>query len=123
MTNDQCRKTYSDGSKRDLASSIFIRSVEMVVDDIIENNIQFKLPGIGQTQSYLQMERTTGDDFKQAFKRGKWRDVDFIRSNFTGYCLKFTMLSKKRTMRVKMVYLANSKTRKITEYTNKGRQY
>jgi hypothetical protein len=31
------------------------------------------------------MQRTTGEDFKKAFKRGKWRDVDFITSNFSGY--------------------------------------
>jgi hypothetical protein len=31
------------------------------------------------------MKRTEGDDFKNAFRRGKWRDVDFITSNFCGY--------------------------------------
>jgi hypothetical protein len=31
------------------------------------------------------MKRTEGDDFKKAFRRGKWRDVDFIASNFCGY--------------------------------------
>jgi hypothetical protein len=31
------------------------------------------------------MKRTEGDDFKKAFRRGKWRDVDFIVSNFCGY--------------------------------------
>jgi hypothetical protein len=30
------------------------------------------------------MKRTEGDKFKKAFKRGKWRDVDFITSNFSG---------------------------------------
>ena len=64
MTQDQCVKQYSDGNKRDLASSIFSRSVEMVIDDIIENNTQFKFPTLGRTQAYLQMNRTSGDEFK-----------------------------------------------------------
>ena len=38
MTSDQCKETYSDGNKRDLAASIFAKSVQMVVDDIIDNN-------------------------------------------------------------------------------------
>lgn len=123
MTKEQCIKEYSDGNKRDLASSIFVRSVEMVIDDIIENNIQFKLPGLGQTQSYLQMKRTEGSDFKQAFKNGKWRDIDFIKSNFNGYQISLIMQSLKRTMREKLIYLSKSKSQKITEYTNKGKQY
>ena len=28
MTTEQCKETYSDGSKRDLAASIFARSVQ-----------------------------------------------------------------------------------------------
>lgn len=123
MSKEECLKEYSDGNKRDLAASIFVRSVELVVDDIIENNIQFKLPGIGTTQSYLQMKRTEGIDFKEAFKRGKWRNIDFIKSNFNGYQLSFIMESLKRPIREKLVYLSKNKSEKLTEYTNKGKQY
>ncbi|MEE0967443.1 MAG: hypothetical protein U0L85_10415 [Bacilli bacterium] len=62
-----------------------MKSVEMVVDDIIDNNTHFKFPGIGRTQAYMYMKRTDGKDFKKAFKNGKWNDVDFITSNFSGY--------------------------------------
>lgn len=123
MTPEQCKKVYSDGSKRDLAASIWMSSVRLIIDDIIENNTQFKLPGMGRTQSYIQMKRTEGDDFKKAFRRGKWRDVNFIASNFCGYQLQFVMESKKRTRREKPIYLATRDKDKITEYTNQGKQY
>lgn len=123
MTRKQCLDLYSDGYRRDLAASIFVRSLELVVDDIIENNTQFKFPGLGRTQAYLQMERTSGDAFKRAFKRGKWRKVDFIKSNFSGYSLYLIMQSLKRPVRKKPIYLSNNRTDKITEYTNQGRQY
>ena len=123
MTPEQCKEVYSDGSKRDLAASIWMSSVRLIIDDIIENNTQFKLPGMGRTQSYIQMKRTEGDDFKKAFRRGKWRDVDFIASNFCGYQLQFVMESKKRTRREKPIYLATSDKDRITEYTNQGKQY
>lgn len=123
MTKEQCLKEYSDGSKRDLAASIFVRSVEMVIDDIIENNTQFKLPGLGTTQAYLQMKRTEGEAFKHAFKNGKWRDIDFIKSNFNGYQLSFIMQSLKRPVREKLIYLSNNKTQKIADYVNEGKQY
>lgn len=123
LTKENCLKEYSDGNKRDLAASIFVRSIEMITDDIIENNIQFKFPGLGTTQAYLQMKRTEGSDFKDAFRRGKWRDIDFIKSNFCGYQLCLIMESLKRPIREKLIYLSKNKREKITEYVNKGKQY
>ena len=123
MTQDQCVKQYPDGNKRDLASSIFSRSVEMVIDDIIENNTQFKFPTLGRTQAYLQMNRTSGDAFKHAFRNGKWRDIDFIKSDFNGYQIKLIMQSLKRPVREKLVYLSKNKAQKIIEHTNEGKQY
>ncbi len=123
MTVEQCKEIYSDGSKRDLAASIFARSVQIVVDDIIENNVHFKFPGIGRTQAYLYMKRTSGEKFKRAFKRGKWNDVDFIMSNFSGYQLELKMESEKRLPRTKPVYLSGKYKQRIVDYTNQGKQY
>ena len=123
MSKEQCVATYSDGSKRDLAVSIFTRSVQMVVDDIINNNVDFKFPTLGQTQAYLRMKRTTGQNFKKAFKNGKWNDVDFLTSNFSGYQIVLDMESKKRTTRQKDIYLSPKDKDRITENTNLGKQY
>lgn len=95
----------------------------MVVDDIIENNVDFKLPGGGQTQAYLRMKRTDGEKFKRAFKRGKWNDVDFLTSNFSGYQLALDLESRKRPTRTKLVYLSAQDRDRITEHTNEGKQY
>lgn len=123
MTTEQCKETYSDGSKRDLAASIFARSVQMVVDDIIDNNVHFKLPGMGRTQAYLYMKRTEGKKFKKAFKNGKWNDVDFIMSNFSGYQLTLEMQSEKRLPREKPIYLSGKDKQRIIDNTNMGKQY
>ena len=123
MSKEQCIATYPDGSKRDLAASIFTRSVQMVVNDIINNNVDFKFPTLGQTQAYLRMKRTTGQNFKKAFKNGKWNDVDFLTSNFSGYQIVLDMESKKRTTRQKDIYLSPKDRDRITENTNLGKQY
>lgn len=123
MSKKKCVEVYSDGSKRDLCEQIFLRSVKMVLDDIIENNVQFKLPGLGTTNSYLQMKRTHGEEFKKAFRNGKWRDVDFITSNFSGYQMVFNMEGKNKAFRQKLVYLSNKDKQRITDYTNEGKQY
>ena len=123
MPKEQCIATYPDGNKRDLAASIFTRSVQMVIDDIIDNNVDFKFPTIGRTQAYLRMKRTNGKQFKKAFKNGKWNDVDFLTSNFSGYQISLDMESKKRTSRQKDIYLSPKDRDRITENTNLGKQY
>lgn len=123
MTPQQCKDIYPDGNKRDLAEQIFIRSLQIVVDDIIDNNVHFKFPGLGRTQAYLYMKRTEGDKFKKAFKNGKWRDIDFITSNFSGYQLTLEMQSEKRLPRQKRVYLSAKDKQRITDNTNNGKQY
>ena len=123
MTKQQCIDIYSDGNKRDLAAQIFATGLQMVIDDIIDNNVHFKLPGLGRTQSYIYMKRTSDKQFKKAFKRGKWNDVDFIESNFSGYQLVLEMQSEKRLPREKNIYLSAKDRDRITEHTNNGKQY
>lgn len=123
MTTEQCKDIYSDGSKRDLAASIFMKSVQMVVDDIIDNNTYFKLPGIGKTQSYIYMNRVSGKQFKKAFKNGKWNEIDFIMSNFSGYQLIMELQNTDKITRQKPIYLSAKDKRKIIDNTNKGKQY
>ena len=91
--------------------------------DIIDNNTQFKLPPVGNGSSYIQMKRFEGDEFKRLFKAGKWRDVDFLTSNFTGYQLAFYMNNKKRTDREKPIYISTKYRDQITEKTNQGFTY
>lgn len=123
MTTQQCKEIYSDGNKRDLAASIFIKSMQIVIDDIINNNVHFKLPGIGKTQSYIYMNRIHGKQFKKAFKNGKYRDIDFLMSNFSGYQLMFEMCNTKKITRYKPIYLSKKDKQRITDNTNSGKQY
>ena len=123
MSKQDCIEDYSDGNKRDFAASIFMKSVQLVVNDIIDNNIHFKFPGLGKTQAYMYMKRTEDKKFKKAFKNGKWNDVDFIMSNFCGYQLVLDMESEKRTSREKPIYLSAKDKQKITDNTNNGKQY
>lgn len=123
MTVDQCKSVYSDGNKRDLAASIFIRAMQLIINDIIDNNTHFKLPGIGKTQSYIYMDRISGKQFKRAYKNGKWNDIDFLMSNFSGYQLVLEMLNQNKIPRKKYIYLSAQDKLKIVNNTNNGKQY
>lgn len=117
------KKIYSDGDKRSLAASIFTKGMQLIVEDIIENNTHFLLPTLGATEAYIYMSKKQGDAFKKAFRRGKWRDVDFLTSNFTGYQLALKVKSPKRPEKEKLIYLGYKHKDRITELTNDGKRY
>lgn len=120
---DTVKKIYSDGDKRSLSASIFTKGMQLIVEDIIENNIYFLLPTLSKNEAYLYMKKIQGKDFKEAFKNGKWKDVDFLESNFTGYQLALSVKSKKRPEKEKLIYLGYKHKDRITELTNEGKRY
>ena len=65
----------------------------------------------------------SNSDFKKAFKKGKWNDVDFLTSNFTGYQLALSVKSQKRPEKEKLIYLGYKHKDRITELTNEGKRY
>lgn len=123
MDVDTVKKIYSDGDKRALSASIFTKGMQLIVEDIIENNVHFLLPTVGSNEAYLYMMKTSGNHFKKAFKNGKWNDVDFITSNFTGYQLAMSVQSPKRPKKEKKIYLGYKHKDRITELTNEGKRY
>lgn len=123
MDYDTVKKIYSDGDKRSLSASIFNKGMQLIVEDIIENNVHFMLPTTGSNEAYLYMKKTSGDNFKKAVRRGKWRDVDFLSSNFSGYQLALSIKSKKRPEKEKPIYLGYKHKDRITELTNEGKRY
>lgn len=123
MDYDTVKKIYSDGDKRSLSASIFTKGMQLIVEDIIENNVHFLLPTLGSSEAYMYMKKTQGKDFKNAFKNGKWRDIDFLTSNFTGNQLSLLVKSKKRPDKEKTIYLDYKHKNRITELTNEGKRY
>lgn len=123
MDYNTVRSIYSDGDKRSLSASIFAKGMQLIIEDIIENNVHFLLPTLGSTESYLYMKKTSGNDFKKAVRNGKWRDIDFLTSNFTGYQLAMSVKSPKRPEKEKSIYLGYKHKDRITELTNEGKRY
>ena len=123
ISYDTVKKIYPDGDKRSLSASVFTKGMQLIIEDIIENNTYFLLPTLGSAESYIYMKKTQGNKFKKAFKNGKWRDVDFLTSNFTGNQLALLVKSKKRPEKEKPIYLDYTHKDRITELTNEGKRY
>lgn len=114
------KEKYKTREKREIAVKVFLYAIYLILLDIIENNTTFVLPTSRRAQ--IQMAAVTDERFKTARKNGKFRDVDFIESNFTGYQLEF-YYKKKEYFKRKPIYVDSRLKNKITENTNKGVKY
>lgn len=120
----QVNKLINSNDKNDLIKRIFLDSVALILDDIIDNNVTFELPTGSARRTLLRMKKCEGEEFKKARQRGKFADVDFLSSNFSGYQLGLDMYYKDgRPCFNKHVYVDKKRKEKITENTNNGKQY
>lgn len=121
ITSELSQNLVGDAHKDVLIKKIFKESVKVILEDIIDNNITFQLP-LGKSDIHIL--RIEGDDFSKARKKGKWKDVDFLVSYFSGYQPVLNMYNKNGGItRQKPIYLDKKLKNKLTEYTNQGKQY
>ena len=122
ITCMQCQEINNDNHRNKLAKKIFAECIKIVINDIIDNNSIFHLTIPGAGNALMYMIRYTGEEFSRARKNKKWRDIDILKSNFSGYEIVLKMYGN-RTERYKTVYVDNRLKSKITNNVNNGKQY
>lgn len=121
ITSKLSQEITGDAHKDTLIGKIFKESIKVVLNDIIENNVTFQLP-LGKSD--IHVLRVDGEDFKKARRKGKWKDVDFLASFFSGYQLVLNMYNKDGGVtRTKLIYVDKELKNKLTQNTNNGKQY
>lgn len=122
ITCKECKIITGDNHRDTIVKRIFMESVRLVINDIIDNNVTFWLPLTGGKKCNIHIRRVQGEEFKNLRKAGKWKDVDILKSMFSGYQISFFMLGR-RTPRIKSVYLNKQLRDRITKNANNGVQY
>lgn len=122
LTCNQCKQIIGNRHRDKLISKIFIKSYILIINDIIDNNITFWFPLVGNRKCNMHMNRVEGNLFKHLRKKGKFKGVDIIKSMFSGFEIGFFMLGR-RTPRVKIVYVDNRYKQRIVENVNNGFNY
>lgn len=121
LTTAVCHKYVGSRHKEILACKIMAYCIKLVIDDVIHNNATFFLP-TKKRKAYIKMKKVEQENFIKGRKKGKWRDVDFLASNFSGYQMTLFYMSG-AVMKYKAIYLDPKRKNLITEYTNNGKQY
>lgn len=118
-----CRKVTGDDHRDVLVSRIFRDHYKEVIEDIIDNNVTFELPITGRSKCELHMQAVRGEEFERLRRHGKWLNIDYYKSNFTGYRLALFITSPKRPPKIKYVYVNKRLKDKLDDYVNNQKTY
>lgn len=102
-----------------LYGEMFRYLMYLIIKDVIENQVTFKLPPFGKGNSWIEMTPVSGQDFIKARQNGAFQDVDFLISDFTGYQIMFRKSNRYGTWR-KRIFVSSKYRDMITRLTNKG---
>ena len=120
------RNYFTKYTQRQKVKQVFREGVQQILEDIIENNVTYKVQGIGYQGGEIHMEAVKGTEFEKARQNGKYKNVDFLESLFTGYQMYLYVHGKIDNFlhRRKFPIYVNKLLRdKLVEYTNKGKTY
>ena len=112
--------------RRQKVKQVFREGTQQILNDIIENNTTFKIQGVGYQGGEIHMEAIRGSDFEKVRKNGKFRNIDFLESLFTGYQMYLYIHGKSDNFlhRKKYPIYVNKILRdKLAKYTNEGKVY
>ena len=112
--------------RKKIIKQVFREGVHLVIKDIIDNNVTFKIQGIGYQGGEIHMEAVRDDDFIKARNNGKFENIDFLNSLFTGYQMYLYVHGKRDNFlhrRKFPIYLGKIYKDEITKNINEGKQY
>ena len=120
-------KKYKDKQQqKSKVKKVFNCGLKLIIQDIIDNNITFEVPKLQYYGGQLHLEAITGEEFMELKKKGKFKGVDFLESNFTGYQMYLYIKGKRDNFlprRKFPVYFNKVYRDQITKNTNEGKQY
>lgn len=121
LKNKWVKNRYKD--KKQLAARIFKDCFYEILLDIIDNNVTFVLPLKYGNYAEIYMKQFADDAFKRLYKYGKFKNIDFVLSQFTGNELVYKYNTQSIGMKEKPIYVSKDLKEKIEKYTNEAKQY
>jgi len=85
-------KFGSSSSYEDAIADPFKYCFGLILNRVIDDKVRFKIPYA--EDAYIDFEIVLGDKFENHRQNGRFSEIDFIESDFTGYCIRYYFKSK-----------------------------
>lgn len=103
-------------------AQVLFYCIFLILCDIIENNITFMFPFIGNNRACFYVKCFEEDEFRRLYKKGKFNDIDYLKTEFKGYQIFYQWKSKNR-IREKPIYITNNLKERFHYNINQGKEY
>ena len=107
----------SADSFEDAISDPFKYSLVLILNYILDKRIRFKIPRV--EDSYIDFEIVKDEKFKEHKNLGRFKEIDFIASDFTGYAVRYYYQGKVYQRSVQ-IYFGGDLKKKFLNYVNSG---
>lgn len=108
--------------RKQLAADIFKDCFYEILLDIIENNTTFVLPLKYGNYAEICMKQYTEDEFKKLYQYGKFKNIDYVLSQFTGNEIIYRY-NTHMGYKEKPIYVNKELKKLIEKHTNEAKQY
>ena len=93
--------------------------LSLILNRVIDDKVRFKIPG---QDAYIDFEIVQGDKFIEQRQNGRFSEIDFIESDFTGYFLNYYFKAK-AYQKVIPIYIGGELKKKFLDGINSGIKY
>lgn len=114
------RNYGSTNSYEDSLSKPFKYCIGLILNKILEDKIRFKIPV--NSEAYIDFEIVKDDKFIEQRQNGRFSEIDFIESDFTGYFLNYYFQAKAYQKAIP-IYLGGDLKRKFLSKINTGEKF
>ena len=110
----------SSSSYEEAISDPFKYCFGLILHTIIDQKVRFIIPNV--PEAYIDFEIVTGEKFEKHRTWGRFEEIDFIESNFTGYALRYYFKAK-AYQKSYQIYIGGELKEKFLNGINSGERY
>ncbi len=114
-------RTYKLCNKKALAQKIFLRFLYLLLEDLTDGKHIFYFSSA--KTAAIRVRKISGEEFKKMRRKGYFKDVDFLVSNFSAYILVMDYFTKGNRKMSKSVIISKQFKDKMIQKTNQGYIY
>lgn len=104
----------------DAISDPFKYCIGLIIHKMLDDKVRFIIPV--RMQAYLDFEVVTEERFVRHRQYGRFQDIDFVNSDFTGYAIRYYFKSK-AYQKSYQLYLGGDLKKKFLDGINSGVKY
>jgi len=110
----------STASYEDAIAAPFKYTIGLILHYVLDNKTRFIIPNV--PESYIDFEIVTGEIFEKQRQDGRFGEIDFIESDFTGYALRYHYKTK-AYQKAYPIYMGGELKQKFLTGINSGIKY